>query len=642
MALAPGSNAGPYRIVEPLGRGGMASVYKAYEAALNRYVALKVLPREFLHDPTFAERFRREAQVIALLEHPNIVPIYAHDIDQAQGIPWMAMRLIAGGALSSRLKREPLPLARAVAILRGVADALAYAHAKGVVHRDVKPQNILLDEDGRVYLADFGVAKIVEGPGGITVTGMISGTPQYMAPEQAGGTKLDGRADIYALGIVAYEMFTGRVPFSADTPLAVLMKHLQDPVPLPPPSEVPEPLARVLLKSLAKAREDRWATASEFAAALEEALASGQRPEEPATRSSGPTAVASGGAGATASLPATPPASRPARARKRVRISAVLGLTALLVALAAAVGERLGMLPWSWEVLVPWLELALPGGASGKDGVPTISPLPTPGAPLSPIATAEPAEVASPSGLPDAPPTPSTTPSPDAPPSVGLTAATPDPGPPEPEPGRSPRAALSPAVRELIEGLGAGDASTRWRSAEALGNLGAEALPAVASLTSGLRDRSPEVRWRSAEALGKIGPEARSAVPSLLAAVRDADTLIRSEAAKALGLLGAAAPEAVAALAAGLRDSDVGFRREAAKALARIGPAAHPAIAALVEALKDKDKFVRAESAKALGRIGREAKVAVPALTAAARDPELVVAREASEALKKIGGGSLQ
>jgi serine/threonine-protein kinase PpkA len=128
-----------------------------------------------------------------------------------------------------------------VAILRGVADALAYAHGKGVVHRDVKPQNILLDEDGRVYLADFGVAKIVEGPGGITVTGMISGTPQYMAPEQASGAKLDGRADIYSLGIVAYELFTGRVPFSADTPLAVLMKHLQEPIPVPSPSEVRSP-----------------------------------------------------------------------------------------------------------------------------------------------------------------------------------------------------------------------------------------------------------------------------------------------------------------------------------------------------------------------------------------------------------------
>ena len=146
VALVPGSNAGPYRIVEPLGRGGMASVYRAYEPALDRYVALKVLPREFLHDPGFAERFQREAKVIAKLEHPNIVPIYNYDIDETEGIPWMAMRLVPAGR-SPRSSRRGLPFARSVAILRGVADALDHAHGKGIVHRDVKPQNVLLDEE---------------------------------------------------------------------------------------------------------------------------------------------------------------------------------------------------------------------------------------------------------------------------------------------------------------------------------------------------------------------------------------------------------------------------------------------------------------------------------------------------------------
>jgi len=215
LALVPGTTLGPYRIKQQLGRGGMASVYVAHETALDRDVALKVLPREFLHDPGFAERFKREAKAIARLEHPQIVPIYAYDIDRVEGIPWMALRLVGsadpekrrGGALSQVLKHGLLGPERAVEILRGVADALDYAaHGKGIVHRDVKPQNVLLDEDGRVYLADFGIARILESSGGLTATGMITGTPQYMAPEQATGTKVGPTADVYALGIVAYEM----------------------------------------------------------------------------------------------------------------------------------------------------------------------------------------------------------------------------------------------------------------------------------------------------------------------------------------------------------------------------------------------------------------------------------------------------
>ena len=149
---------------------------------------------------------------------------------------------------------------------------MTYAHGKGVVHRDVKPQNILLDENERVYLADFGIARMLEGSNKLTQTGMISGTPQYMAPEQAMGTTVDARADIYALGVVAYELLTGRVPFTADTPVAVLLKHVQEPIPLPAPHEVREPLVRVLLKALAKKPEDRWPSAVAFVAALESAL----------------------------------------------------------------------------------------------------------------------------------------------------------------------------------------------------------------------------------------------------------------------------------------------------------------------------------------------------------------------------------
>lgn len=268
MALAAGSNLGPYRIIEPVGRGGMASVFKAYEPSLDRYVALKVLPPEFLHDPTFAERFRREAQTIARLEHPQIIPIFAYDIDPGTGTPWMAMRLISGGSLSQRIKNGRLPPAESARILKDVAEALDYAHGAGVIHRDVKPQNVLLDDAGRVYLADFGIAKMVESTAHMTQTGMITGTPQYMAPEQALGKPIDKSIDIYALGIVAYELFTGRVPFSADTPVAVLMKQASEPMPLPPVSEVQEDVTRAILRATAKDPAARWGSASAFARAI--------------------------------------------------------------------------------------------------------------------------------------------------------------------------------------------------------------------------------------------------------------------------------------------------------------------------------------------------------------------------------------
>ncbi len=252
----------------------MASVFKAYEASLDRYVALKVLPPEFLHDPTFAERFRREAQTIARLEHPQIIPIFAYDIDSASGTPWMAMRLISGGSLSQRIKRGRLAPSECARILKDVAEALDYAHGAGVIHRDVKPQNVLLDDSGRVYLADFGIAKMVEASAHMTQTGMITGTPQYMAPEQALGKSIDKSIDIYALGIVAYELFTGRVPFSADTPVAVLMKQASEPMPLPPTNEVREEVTRAILRATAKDPAARWPTAAAFAKAITQATTS--------------------------------------------------------------------------------------------------------------------------------------------------------------------------------------------------------------------------------------------------------------------------------------------------------------------------------------------------------------------------------
>jgi serine/threonine-protein kinase len=269
LGLEPGSPFGPYRIAEPLGRGGMAAVYRARDPALDRDVALKILPPEFLHEPSFAERFRQEARVAARLEHPHVLPVHAFGIEQ--GRPWMAMRLVGGGSLAERLQRGPLPPSQTVALLGEVASALDYAHARGVVHRDVKPANVLLDEDGRAYLADFGIARLLEGSSVATQTGLVVGTPSYMAPEQALGSKVDARADVYALGVVAFECLTGRVPYTGTTPVAILMKHVSEPVPEPAPGELPAPVAAVLRRCLAKATSERWPTAGAFVSALEKA-----------------------------------------------------------------------------------------------------------------------------------------------------------------------------------------------------------------------------------------------------------------------------------------------------------------------------------------------------------------------------------
>jgi eukaryotic-like serine/threonine-protein kinase len=256
----------------------MAWVYKAYEPALDRHIALKVLEPES-PSPTFAERFRREAKVIARLEHRHIIPLHAFGIDE--GVPWMAMRLVQGGTLSTLLAAGAVERRRAVEILRECAEALDHAHRQGVLHRDVKPQNILLDQDGHVYLADFGIAKLVEDSVALTRTGIVAGTPHYMSPEQAQAENVDHRTDIYALGVVAYELFAGRVPFTADSAIAVLLKHVSAPVPVPSPSEVPPRLCVPVLKALAKKPDDRWPTATAFVKALEEALAGPDTTEPP-------------------------------------------------------------------------------------------------------------------------------------------------------------------------------------------------------------------------------------------------------------------------------------------------------------------------------------------------------------------------
>jgi TonB family protein len=306
----------------------MAAVYEAYDARLERAIALKVLPPEFLHDPTFARRFEKEARLVAKLEHPNIVTIYATGVDE--GIPWMSMRLLAGGSVDRLLKYGRPGPPQIVRMLRDVANALDYAHACGVVHRDIKPTNLLLDGHGQVCVSDFGLAQMLERGPGLTRTGTLVGTPQYMAPEQALGSAADHRSDIYSLGIVAYEMFTGDVPFTAATPVAVLLKHVNEPLPELPAGLLQPSWMEAIRKATAKNPADRWPSAGAFVAVFE-AAADGTLPVAPAAHSAragtarrsgfgrtGLAGVAMLAAGAVAwlavqgrpsSLPASPPRS---------------------------------------------------------------------------------------------------------------------------------------------------------------------------------------------------------------------------------------------------------------------------------------------------------------------------------------------
>jgi serine/threonine protein kinase len=267
-----GKQLGSYRVVAPLGEGGMAIVYKAYQAGMDRYVALKILPRYFASDPQFSGRFEQEAKVLARLLHPHILPV--HDYGEVDGYTYIVMPFVESGTLADLLEGDPLPLTQIRRIIAQVGDALDYAHSQGVIHRDVKPSNILVDQRGNCLLTDFGIAKMVEGSIHFTRTGGIVGTPAYMSPEQIQGEGLDGRSDVYSLGIVLYEMATGRPPYRAETPPAIFVKHLHDP--LPPPRTLnpalPEATERVILKALAKKREDRYATAGDMVQALQAAM----------------------------------------------------------------------------------------------------------------------------------------------------------------------------------------------------------------------------------------------------------------------------------------------------------------------------------------------------------------------------------
>jgi serine/threonine protein kinase len=294
-----------YHILEQLGEGGMAVVYKAYDTHLDCPVAVKVILPSYEHTDKFLKRFEREARALAKLSHPNIVGVI--DYGQYNGLPYLVMEYLPGGTLKQKMGKL-ISWQESARLIAPIARALAYAHQQGVLHRDVKPSNILITQSGEPMLSDFGLAKILEAEESVDLTGSMGvvGTPEYMAPEQITGNVVDRRADIYALGVVFYELVTGRTPYRADTPAAVMIKAATEALPRPTlfiPG-LPGNVEQVILKAVEKNPENRYSSMDELAQVLERFAA--DREQAPVTMT--PTVIAT-----SPSFPATPPPATPAQ-----------------------------------------------------------------------------------------------------------------------------------------------------------------------------------------------------------------------------------------------------------------------------------------------------------------------------------------
>lgn len=349
---------GKYDLVRKIGSGGMSSVFKAIDQESDRAVAVKVLPPGLDEEQSFKARFEREAKILMRLRHPNIVPIL--DFGEVDGVYFIVMPLMEIGTLRERINSGPLKPEEGAHIVRQIAEALQYAHDMDLVHRDVKPSNILLDEEGNAWLSDFGTARVLDATANLTGSSLI-GTPQYMSPEQARGDPVTPRADVYALGVVLYQMSTGQLPFNAESPLAIAMKHASEPLPHPNSinPNLPEAIAHVLMKALEKRPEDRYPSAialsESFQAALDDVY-------DPLSGRLKPGAIKPFDAtleykpGEQKSEEATDIASKKEKpGRRKLRVAAILGAIALI--------------PLFW---VAARALNRPAAAGG--GTPTVTP----------------------------------------------------------------------------------------------------------------------------------------------------------------------------------------------------------------------------------------------------------------------------
>ncbi|MFQ5932858.1 MAG: serine/threonine protein kinase, partial [Nitrospiraceae bacterium] len=391
-----GKQLGRYRVISPIGEGGMATVYKAYQPGMDRHVALKILPQQYARDAEFTGRFEQEAKVIAKLQHPHVLPV--HDYGEADSYTYIVMPLVETGTLGDLLRsKTPLSLPRIRIIVTQVGDALDYAHSQGLIHRDVKPSNILIDNRGNCLLTDFGIAKMVEGTKHFTQTGGIVGTPHYMSPEQGSGGGMTHRSDVYSLGVVLYEMATGRVPFDAETPMAVVIKHMTDP--LPPPSRVnpgvSPALESVILKAMAKPPDDRFESASAMVRALRLAIPEAAVAREPSQVGTVPTedlteAEAKAEVEARESLAEVP--EEPSQARRLTPVLVGVGaLVAVAICGLAAFAVGRAIIAPAADTTSGTVEAQLTLDAALGDPGPTAASLVT----LEPGETEEPGQISS-------------------------------------------------------------------------------------------------------------------------------------------------------------------------------------------------------------------------------------------------------
>jgi serine/threonine protein kinase/HEAT repeat protein/Tfp pilus assembly protein PilZ len=654
-----------YEILELLGQGGMGAVYKAQDRILDEIVAVKVLRFDLSRTPQWGRRFQFEIKLARKVTHRNVCRL--HEYGEDKGRTYVSMEFVDGVDLRRRIgEKGSLGWDEAFEVAVQISKGLQAIHDVGIVHRDLKTSNVMLDSRGVVRLIDFGAAKrwMADGQTEGTVAGEIIGTPEYMSPEQARGGSVDFRSDIYALGVVVFELFTGRVPFRGESPVLTILKHLREAPPLSGPNaaRLPRPLVPILRKALAKSPDERYATARGMSEALR--LARGGPDLEPRRK---PTPLRK------SPLPTPPRAFTASRGRTpqaagdgppRVRRDITRPMPPKLAAEAELAGkERLKRfiselnhpnVRLRWRAAVGLWEM----GPTAKDAVPALTKaLEDKALPVA-HAAAEALRTITEEREPEA--------GWDSLPSTGT-------GPID--------------VSALIEALRHEDVSVREWAAVALGHLGPAAKDAVAALRAALKNSMSGIRDWAAAALGGIGPEAREAIPDLVGALKDESRFVRAAAAAALGAMGPSAKDVVPDLVGALRDENANVRWRAAAALGEIGPEARAAIPALLSALEDRDvsttdavalalekvigkpepspqprpeppipeapgtadlgslilslttdddQSVRWRAAAALGDMGPAAKEAIPALTGALEDKDNTVRCEAARALGRM------